>query len=68
MLAEHLGTLRPNVYKAIAGLEEHGLARFSDKKRYARTFVVEPPTALSPLSGGRQRISGSRSAKSGISI
>ena len=46
VLGEHLNTSRPNVYKAISGLEEHGLAKFSDKKRYARTFIVEPPTVL----------------------
>lgn len=48
-LAEHLGIPRPNVYKAISGLEEHGLARFSEKKKYARTFVVEPPTVVLEL-------------------
>ena len=45
-LAEHLAIPRPNVYKVIAGLETHGLARFSERKRYARTFVVEPPTTV----------------------
>jgi sugar-specific transcriptional regulator TrmB len=45
-LAESLGIPRPNVYKAIAGLEQHGLARFSDRKKYVRTFVVEPPTVV----------------------
>ncbi len=45
-LAEHLGIPRPNVYKAIAGLEEHGLAKFSERKKYMRTFVVEPPTTV----------------------
>lgn len=48
-LAEHLGTLRPNIYKAISGLEKYGLARFSERKKYARTFVVEPPTAVLEL-------------------
>ena len=48
-LSEHLGTPRPNVYKAISGLEEHGLAKFSSKKRYARTFMVEPPTVVLEL-------------------
>src|SRR3989344_8679039 len=38
-LATNLGIPRPNVYKAISGLEKHGLAKFSKKKRYARTFV-----------------------------
>jgi sugar-specific transcriptional regulator TrmB len=48
-LAEHLGISRPNVYKAISGLEKRGLAKFSERKRYARTFVVEPPTTLLEL-------------------
>jgi len=45
-LAEHLNTPRPNVYKVIAGLEQYGLAKFSERKRYARTFMVEPPTVV----------------------
>jgi sugar-specific transcriptional regulator TrmB len=45
-LAKHLGMPRPNVYKVIAGLEEHGLANRSQRKRYIRTFVVEPPTVV----------------------
>ena len=45
-LAEHLVIPRPNVYKAIAGLEKHGLAKYSERKRYTRTFVVEPPTVV----------------------
>ncbi|KKW32801.1 MAG: Transcriptional regulator, TrmB [Candidatus Uhrbacteria bacterium GW2011_GWA2_53_10] len=45
-LAEHLNMPRPNVYKVIAGLERHGLAKFSERKRYTRTFVVEPPTVV----------------------
>lgn len=45
-LAENLAIPRPNVYKGIAGLERHGLAMFSERKRYARTFVVESPTVV----------------------
>ena len=45
-LAEHLAIPRPNVYKVIAGLEAHGLAKFSERTRYARTFMVEPPTTV----------------------
>jgi sugar-specific transcriptional regulator TrmB len=45
-LAEHLNISRPNVYKGIAGLERHGLAKFSERKKYTRTFVVEPPTVV----------------------
>src|SRR3990167_11450535 len=48
-IAKNLGIPRPNVYKAILGLEKHGLAKFSEKKRYARTFVVEPPTVVLEL-------------------
>lgn len=45
-LATHLGISRPNVYKIIKGLELHGLVRFSDRKKYARTFMVESPTIV----------------------
>ena len=45
-LSEHLNIPRPNVYKVIAGLEQHGLAKFSERKRYTRTFVAEPPTIV----------------------
>lgn len=45
-LAEHLKTPRPNVYKLIQTLDEYGLSKFSEKKKYTRTFVVEPPTVL----------------------
>lgn len=45
-LAEHLAIPRPNVYKVITGLEQHGLAKFSERTRYARTFMVEPPTTV----------------------
>lgn len=45
-IAKHLEMPRPNVYKVIAGLEKHGLAKFSDRKKYTRTFIVEPPTVV----------------------
>jgi len=45
-LAEHLNMPRPNVYKLIAGLEKRGLAKFSERKRHTRTFIVEPPTEV----------------------
>ena len=45
-LADHLNMPRPNVYKVIAGLEQHGLAKFSERKKHTRTFMVEPPTAV----------------------
>ncbi|MBI2410644.1 MAG: hypothetical protein HYV32_01980 [Candidatus Kerfeldbacteria bacterium] len=45
-LAQLMGIPRPNIYKLIVGLEAYGLAHFSHRKRYTRTFVVEPPSAL----------------------
>lgn len=45
-LAGHLNMPRPNVYKLIVGLEHLGLAKFSERKKYTRTFVVEPPTVV----------------------
>lgn len=45
-LAQNLGVPRPNVYKIIEGLEKHSLAKFADHKQYGRTFMVEPPTAV----------------------
>lgn len=45
-LAEHLAMPRPNVYKVISGLEGYGLAKFSERKRHARTFMVESPTVV----------------------
>lgn len=46
LIAKQLGIPRPNVYKLIAGLEKSGLAKFSERKRYAHTFIVEPPTVV----------------------
>ncbi len=48
-LAKFLSVSRPNLYKVIAGLEKQGLAHFSDKKGYKKTFVVEPPTIITEL-------------------
>lgn len=45
-LAKELGISRPNVYKVILGLERHGLAYFSKRTSFSRTFVVESPGAL----------------------
>lgn len=45
-LAKHLGISRPNVYKVIIELEKHGLAKYSENKRWGRTFIVEPPAVL----------------------
>ncbi len=45
-LAKALSMARPNVYKVIEELESHGLAKFSQRKKFSHTFVVEPPTVL----------------------
>jgi len=46
VIAEHLKISRPNVYKIIKTLENHGLAKFSEKGKYSRTFMVESPTLI----------------------
>lgn len=48
-IAEHLGIPRPNVYKLITSLESHGLANFSERKRFSKTFIVEQPSKLSKI-------------------
>ena len=48
-LAEHLSIPRPNLYKVIERLEKFGLAKFSTRKKFARNFVVEPPTIITEL-------------------
>lgn len=45
-LAKHLHMQRPNVYKLIEGLEKVGLAKFTEKKKYSRNFVVESPSVI----------------------
>ena len=45
-IAARLSIARPNVYKVIRSLEEKGLARFSEKKKYARNFLVVSPAAV----------------------
>ena len=45
-LADNLQISRPNVYKVIKGLEEHKLAKFSNKEKFTRNFMVESPTIL----------------------
>lgn len=45
-VSKHLGISRPNVYKIIKSLETHGLVRFSEKEKYARNFMVEPPSSV----------------------
>lgn len=48
-LAETLSISRPNIYKIIEGLERKGLAKFSERKRFARTFMVESPAIVLEL-------------------
>jgi len=43
-LAKRTNLARPNAYKIISKLEEKKLAAFSTRKKYARNFIVEPPT------------------------
>lgn len=45
-LATQLNIPRPNVYKLIASLEDKGLTKFSERKKYSRTLTVEPPTIV----------------------
>ena len=45
-IATRMDISRPNIYKVIAGLERQGLVAVSKKKKYARNFMVEPPTAI----------------------
>jgi sugar-specific transcriptional regulator TrmB len=46
VIAKHLNISRPNVYKIIKTLENHSLAKFSEKGKYSRTFMVESPTVI----------------------
>lgn len=48
-LSQFLSVSRPNLYKVIQGLEKQGLAHFSDKKGYKKTFIVESPTLITEL-------------------
>jgi sugar-specific transcriptional regulator TrmB len=58
-IATRMDISRPNIYKVIAGLERHGLVAISKKKKYARNFIVEPPTAvLEKLRLKKETISG----------
>lgn len=45
-IAARLNIARPNVYKIIRTLEAKGLAHFSEKKKYARNFLVVSPTVI----------------------
>ncbi len=58
-LAKSIGVSRPNLYKVIMGLEKHGLAKFTERKKYARDFSVEPPTiVLQQLRRKQETVSG----------
>lgn len=58
LLANQLGISRPNVYKVIAGLERHGLARHVPKTQHRQAFMVEAPTTVTKLlRQKRERIS-----------
>ena len=48
-LSKYMNIPRPNVYKVIEGLEEAGLAKFSEVKGYAKTFMVEEPSIILEL-------------------
>ncbi len=48
-LAEALTVPRPYIYKLIEALERVGLAKFSERKKYLRTFMVESPTKVVEL-------------------
>lgn len=48
-LGEALAVPRPYVYKLIEALERVGLAKFSERKKYLRTFMVESPSKLMEL-------------------
>lgn len=57
-IAEHLQISRPNVYKVIKSLEKHGLAKFSEKTKYSRDFIVESPaTVLKKVRNKKELIS-----------
>ncbi|MDD5083911.1 MAG: helix-turn-helix domain-containing protein [Candidatus Moranbacteria bacterium] len=45
-IAAHLSIARPNIYKLIRSLEKKGLAQFSEKKKYARNFLVVSPSIV----------------------
>lgn len=48
-LATHIGVARPNVYKIIDSLRSRGLVPPEGKEKYARNFMVEPPTVVLEL-------------------
>ena len=48
-LAKQLGIPRPNLYKVINGLAEKGLVDPATRLKYAKHFIVEPPSKISEL-------------------
>lgn len=64
-IAARVSMARPNVYKVIQSLESKGLARFSEKKKYARNFlVVSPATVLERFRAKEERITATTHALS----
>jgi len=48
-LADKLHITRPNLYKVIQGLAKKGLTVLPERKRYARTFIVQSPSVVMDL-------------------
>jgi len=62
-LANILNINRPNIYKVIAELEKHGLVKFSERKKYNRTFMVESPTVVRDLLQKKKELISNHDAK-----
>jgi DNA-binding MarR family transcriptional regulator len=54
-ISARLSIARPNIYKIIRSLEEKGLAQFSEKKKYARNFLVSSPAIILEQLRGKER-------------
>ena len=52
-LANRMGLTRPNVYKLIASLRSRGLIVGSERGKYAKTIVVEPPRVVAEMLSAR---------------
>lgn len=63
ILAKTLNINRPNIYKVIGELEKHGLAKFSERKKYNRTFMVESPTVVRDLLHKKRELLSEQDAK-----
>ncbi|MFA5945753.1 MAG: helix-turn-helix domain-containing protein [Patescibacteria group bacterium] len=55
-LATQLGVSRPQAYKLIGELEKFGLANYSGRKKFSRTFIVESPSKLQELLRKHQQL------------